>query len=57
MKIIILVFLCLGVLLYLGMVGAMVSDRPKWVDTFYFSALVSEGVALMLLAVMEFLNS
>ena len=56
MKIIVLVFLCLGLLFYLGMVAAMIADKPKWANLFFFLVLMSEGVALMIVAVLEFLN-
>lgn len=56
MKIIAFVFLCLGLLVYLVMVAAMVFDKPKWVNLFFFLAILSEGAALMVLAVLEFLN-
>lgn len=55
MKIIVFVFLCLGLLFYLVMVAAMVF-KPKWVNLFFFLAILSEGAALMVLAVLEFLN-
>lgn len=56
MKIIVFVFLCLGLLFYLVMVAAMAFDKPKWVGLFFFLAILSEGAALMVLAVLEFLN-
>lgn len=56
MKIIVFVFLCLGLLFYLVMVAAMVFDKPKWMNLFFFLVILSEGAALRVLAVLEFLN-
>ena len=56
MEIIMLVFLCLGFLLFLGMAGAIAFDKPEWVDPFFFLTIMSEGAALVIAVVMEFLN-
>lgn len=56
MEIIMLVFLCLGFLFFLGMVGAIAFDKLEWVDSFFFLTVTSEGAALVIAAVMMFLN-
>lgn len=56
MEIIMLVFLCLGFLLFLGMVGAIAFDKPEWADLLFFLTIMSEGAALVIAAVMMFLN-
>ena len=56
MEIIMLVFLCLGFLFFLGMVGAIAFDKREWVDPFYFLTMTSEGAALVIAVVMMFLN-
>ena len=56
MEIIMLVFLCLGFLSFLGMVGVIAFDKPGWVDLFFFLTIMSEGAALVIAVVMMFLN-
>lgn len=56
MKIIMLVFLCLGLLFYLVMVAAMMFDKPEWVDPLFLLTVLSEGAALVIAVVMAFLN-
>ena len=56
MEIIMLVFLCLGFLLFLGMVGAIAFDKLEWVDLFFFLTVVSEVAALVVVVLMMFLN-
>lgn len=56
MEIIMLVFLCLGFLFFLGMVGAIAFDKPEWVDPLFFLTVTSEGAALVIAVVMMFLN-
>ena len=56
MNIIMTALVCLGALLCLGMVEAMIADKPKWVDTFYFLTIASEGAALVIAVLMAFLN-
>lgn len=56
MKIIVFVFLCLGLLFYLVMVAAMVFDKWEWVDLIFFLTVTSEGAALAIAVVMMFLN-
>lgn len=56
MEIIMLVFLCLGFLLFLGMAAAIEFDKPEWVDLLFFLTVTSEGAALVIAVVMEFLN-
>ena len=56
MEIIMLVFLCLGFLFFLGMVGAIAFDKLNWVGLFFFLTVTSEGAALAIAAVMMFLN-
>ena len=51
-----LVFLCLGFLFFLGMVGAIAFGKLEWVDLFFFLTVASEGAALAIAAVMMFLN-
>lgn len=56
MEIIMLVFLCLGFLLFLGMVGAIAFDKLEWMDLLFFLTVTSEGAALVIAVVMVFLN-
>ena len=56
MEIIMLVFLCLGFLFFLGMEGAVAFDKMEWADWFFFLTVTSEGAALVIAVVMEFLN-
>lgn len=56
MEIIMLVFLCSGILFFLGMVGAIVFDKLEWVGSFFFLTVASEGAALVIAVVMLFLN-
>lgn len=56
MEIIMLVFLCLGFLLFLGMAAAIEFDKPEWADLLFFLTVTSEGAALVIAVVMEFLN-
>ena len=56
MKIIMLVFLCLGFLFFLGMMGAIAFDKREWVARFFFLTILSEGVSLVIAVVMMFLN-
>ena len=56
MEIIMLVFLCLGFLFFLGMVGAIAFDKPEWVGLLFFLTVTSEAAALVIAVVMMFLN-
>ena len=56
MEIIMLVFLCLGFLFFLGMAGAIAFDKWEWVDLIFFLTVTSEGAALAIAVVMMFLN-
>ena len=56
MEIIMLVFLCLGFIFFLGMTAAMAFDKPERVGLFFFLTVTSEGAALAIAAVMAFLN-
>lgn len=56
MEIIMLVFLCLGFLLFLGMAAAIEFDKPEWAGLLFFLTVTSEGAALVIAVVMEFLN-
>ena len=56
MEIIMLVFLCLGLLFFLGMTAAMAFDKLEWVDLFFFLTVTSEVAALVVAVVMMFLN-
>lgn len=56
MEIIMLVFLCLGLLFFLGMAGAITFDKPEWVDPFFFLTVTSEVASLVVAVVMMFLN-
>lgn len=56
MEIIMLVFLCLGFLFFLGMAGAIALDKWEWVDLIFFLTVTSEGAALVIAVVMMFLN-
>ena len=56
MEIIMLVFLCLGFLFFLGMAGAMAFDKLEWMDPLFFLTVMSEGAALVIAVVMMFLN-
>ena len=56
MEIIMLVFLCLGFLFFLGMAAAIAFDKLEWVDLLFFLTIMSEGTALVIAVVMEFLN-
>lgn len=47
----------LGALLFIGMSGAMVANKSKWVDLFYFLTIMSEGAALVISVLTVFLNS
>ena len=51
-----LVFMCLGFLFFLGMVGAIAFDKPEWVDLLFFLTVTSEVAALVVAVVMMFLN-
>ena len=52
MEIIMLVFLCLGFLFFLGMVGATAFDKPGWVDLFFFLTVTSAVAALVVSVLM-----
>ena len=56
MEIIMLVFLCLGLLFFLGMVGAITFDKPEWAGLLFFLTVTSEVAALAIAVVMMFLN-
>lgn len=56
MEIIMLVFLCLGFLFFLGMMGAIAFDKREWVARFFFLTILSEGASLVIAVVMMFLN-
>ena len=56
MEIIMLVFLCLGFLFFLGMTAAMAFDKPERVGLFFFLTVTSEVAALAIVVVMMFLN-
>ena len=56
MEIIMLAFLCLGFLFFLGMAGAIAFDKPEWADLFFFLTVTSEVAALVIAVVMMFLN-
>lgn len=56
MEIIMLVFLCLGFLFFLGMAGAIAFDKLEWMDSLFFLTIMSEGAALVIAVVMMFLN-
>nr|DAE20429.1 MAG TPA: hypothetical protein [Siphoviridae sp. cttOT32] len=56
MEIIMLVFPCLGLLFFLGMVGAIAFDKWEWVARFFFLTVLSEGATLVIAVVMMFLN-
>ena len=56
MDIIMLVFLCLGLLFFLGMVGAVTFDKPEWVGLLFFLTVTSAVAALVVVVVMVFLN-
>lgn len=56
MEIIMLVFLCLGFLFFLGMTAAMAFDKPERAGLFFFLTVASEGAALAIVAIMMFLN-
>ena len=56
MEIIMLVFLCLGFLFFLGMVGAIALDEPEWMGLFFLLTVTSEVAALVVAVVMMFLN-
>jgi hypothetical protein len=56
MEIIMLVFLCLGFLFFLGMVGAIAFDKRELADWLFFLTVTSEGAALVIAVVMMFLN-
>lgn len=56
MEIIVLVFLCLGFLFFLGMVGAIAFDKLEWVDLLFFLTVMSEGASLVIAVLMMFLN-
>ena len=56
MEIIMLVFLCLGFLFFLGMAGAIAFDKREWADLFFFLTVTSEVAALVIAVVMVFLN-
>ena len=56
MEIIMLVFMCLGFLFFLGMATAMAFDDLERAGLFFFLTVTSEGAALAIAAVMMFLN-
>lgn len=56
MEIIMLVFLCLGFIFFLGMLGAMAFDKLERVGLFFFLTVSSEVAALAIVVVMMFLN-
>lgn len=56
MEIIMLAFMCLGFLFFLGMAGAIALDKWEWVDLIFFLTVTSEGAALAIAVVMMFLN-
>lgn len=56
MEIIMSVFMCLGFLFFLGMMGAMAFDKPERVGLFFFLTVTSEWAALAIAVVMMFLN-
>lgn len=56
MEIIMLAFMCLGFLFFLGMAGAIALDKWEWVDLIFFLTVTSEGAALVIAVVMMFLN-
>lgn len=56
MKIIMLVFMCLGFLFFLGMTAAMAFDKLERVGLFFFLTVTSEWAALAIAVVMMFLN-
>ena len=56
MEIIMLVFLCLGLLFFLGMTAAMAFDKLERVGLFFFLTVTSEVAALAIVVVMMFLN-
>ena len=56
MEIIMLVFMCLGFLFFLGMTGAMAFDKPERAGLFFFLTVTSEVAALVVAVVMMFLN-
>lgn len=56
MEEVVAVLVGLGALLFIGMSGAMVANKSKWVDLFYFLTIMSEGAALVIAIVMTFLN-
>lgn len=49
-----LVFLCLGLLFFLGMMGAIAFDKWEWVSRFFFLTILSEGASLVIAVVMMF---
>ena len=51
-----LVFLCLGFLLFLGMAAAIEFDKPGWAYLFFFLTVASVGAVMVIAVVMEFLN-
>lgn len=56
MEIIMLVLLCLGFLLFLGMAAAIEFDKPGWAYLFFFLTVASVGAVMVIAVVMEFLN-
>ena len=56
MENILLVFLCLGFLFFLGMMGAIAFDKWEWVARFFFLTVLSEGATLVIAVVTMFLN-
>ena len=56
MEIIMLAFLCLGFLFFLGMAGAVAFDKPEWTGPFFLLTVTSEVAALVIAVVMMFLN-
>lgn len=56
MEIIVLVFMCLGLLFSLGMVGVIVFGKPEWAGLFFSLTIMSEVAALVVSVVMAFLN-
>lgn len=56
MEIIMLVFMCLGFIFFLGMTAAMAFDKLERVGLFFFLTVTSEVAALAIVVVMMFLN-
>lgn len=56
MEITVLVFMCLGLLFSLGMVGVIAFGKPEWAGLLFFLTVASEVAALVAAVVMPFLN-